>query len=62
MFEDHQTLYETEQERRQMGKPVGIEFYPLSSTPEIQFETMKKLGIQNQQINEKYMYENQFVQ
>lgn len=45
MFEDHETLYETAQERAALGKPTGQDYYPLASNPEIQRETMKRLGL-----------------
>mmetsp|Transcript_22715 Transcript_22715/g.52999 ORF Transcript_22715/g.52999 Transcript_22715/m.52999 type:complete len:418 (-) Transcript_22715:25-1278(-) len=35
-WEDHESLWETEEERRLEGKPVGPAFMPLSSTPDIQ--------------------------
>lgn len=35
-WEDHETLFETEEERRLCGRPVGQAFKPLASTPEIQ--------------------------
>jgi hypothetical protein len=34
-FEDHETLYETERERKIAGKPIREEFIPLASNPEI---------------------------
>jgi len=35
-WEDHETVTETASERKQAGKPVGAQFYPLSDTPDIQ--------------------------
>lgn len=35
-WEDHESLWETEQERRAVGRPVGQAFFPLASTPELQ--------------------------
>eukprot|EP00404_Azadinium_spinosum_P049934 CAMPEP_0180746970 /NCGR_PEP_ID=MMETSP1038_2-20121128/29302_1 /TAXON_ID=632150 /ORGANISM="Azadinium spinosum, Strain 3D9" /LENGTH=364 /DNA_ID=CAMNT_0022780563 /DNA_START=101 /DNA_END=1192 /DNA_ORIENTATION=- len=35
-WEDHETLWETEEERRLQGLPVGQAFMPLASTPQIQ--------------------------
>jgi len=35
-WEDHETLWETEDERRIQGRPVGAAFKPLASTPQIQ--------------------------
>lgn len=35
-WEDHETLFETEDERRMEGRSVGAAFFPLASTPQIQ--------------------------
>jgi len=35
-WEDHESLWETEAERRSQGFPVGQAFFPLASTPQIQ--------------------------
>ncbi len=35
-WEDHETVFENERERRAAGLPVGNDFFPLSCTPEIQ--------------------------
>lgn len=34
-WEDHETVFENEQERRAAGLPVGADFLPLASTPDI---------------------------
>lgn len=39
------------------GKPIRQAFYPLASTPEIQHETMKKLGIDTRSAEERLMDE-----
>lgn len=57
MFEDHETLYETEQERARMGKPVRRDYYPLASNPQIQQETMKKLGLDEKSPEEQLIEE-----
>ena len=44
-FEEHETIYETEKERQLEGKPIREDFLPLASNPEVQKETMIKLGI-----------------
>jgi hypothetical protein len=41
----------------ELGKPVRQDFYPLASTPEIQFETYKKMGIDGRSAEEKLMEE-----
>lgn len=41
-WEDHESLWESEQERMAEGKPVGQAFFPLSSTPQIQDIAFKK--------------------
>ena len=40
-WEEHVTLYEDEQERRELGKPVGEHFYPLADVPDIQAEYIR---------------------
>ena len=40
-WEEHVTLYEDEQERRELGKPVGEDFYPLADVPDIQAEYIR---------------------
>eukprot|EP00435_Cladocopium_sp_Y103_P025502 s2600_g6.t1 len=35
-WEDHESLWENEEERRLLGKPIGQAFMPLASTPDIQ--------------------------
>lgn len=35
-WEDHESLWETEQERAMLGRPIGQAFFPLNSTPQIQ--------------------------
>ena len=42
-WEEHVTLYEDEQLRKELGKPVGEAFYPLSDVPEIQQEFLRQL-------------------
>ena len=37
------TLYEDEEMRREVGKAVGTEFYPLADNPEIQAEFLRQL-------------------
>ena len=39
------------------GKPVGRDYYPLASNPEIQRETMKKLGIDGRSAEERFIDE-----
>ena len=56
-FEEHETIYETEKERQQLGKPIREAYYPLASTPEIQKETMKKLGLDGRSYEEKLIEE-----
>ena len=48
MFEEHETLIETEGERKAFGKPIRSQFMPLASDPEIQVATMKALKIGEQ--------------
>ncbi len=40
-----------------MKKPVREAFLPLASNPEIQYETMKKLGIDARSPEQKYLDE-----
>uniref|UniRef100_A0A061RCD5 Protein fam221b n=1 Tax=Tetraselmis sp. GSL018 TaxID=582737 RepID=A0A061RCD5_9CHLO len=35
-WEEHETVIETEQERKSTGRPVGSAFFPLADTPDIQ--------------------------
>ena len=58
-FEEHYTLIESEKERIQLGKPVGMEHWPLASHPEIQAETMKKLGIDGRSAEQRFIDEIQ---
>lgn len=53
-WEDHDTLYELESERAQLGKTIREQFKPLSSHPEIQRETMIKLGMDMRSEEEKF--------
>lgn len=39
------------------GKPIREAYYPLASTPEIQKETMKKLGLDGRSYEEKLIEE-----
>ena len=56
-FEDHMTIYETEKERQMQGKPIRQDYYPLASNPDIQRETMKKLGIDGRSAEQKLIDE-----
>ena len=40
-WEEPVPLYEDEQERRELGKPVGEHFYPLADVPDIQAEYIR---------------------
>ena len=42
-WDEHLVLYEDEELRKELGKPVGDAFYPLSDVPEIQQEFLKQL-------------------
>ena len=42
-WEEHETLYEDGEERRELGKAVGPSFYPLSDHPDIQAEFLRQL-------------------
>ena len=42
-WEEHLTLYEDEDIRKELGKPSGEAFYPLADVPEIQSEFLKQL-------------------
>ena len=44
-YEEHETAYETEAERKAFGKPIRSNFMPLANDPEIQAATMKQLKI-----------------
>ena len=44
-FEDHITIYELENERRDMKKPIREAFLPLANNPEVQKATMEKIGL-----------------
>ncbi|TNV82585.1 hypothetical protein FGO68_gene11401 [Halteria grandinella] len=44
-YEDHETLYETESERKALGKPIRGAYFPLTSDPVVQDETMKQLKV-----------------
>ncbi|CAE8630359.1 unnamed protein product, partial [Polarella glacialis] len=41
-WQDHETLWESEEERRHCGRSVGQAFMPLSSTPEVQQIVLSK--------------------
>lgn len=56
-FEEHFTYFENEKERLAQGKPIRRDFYPLASHPEIQAETMKKLGIDGRTAEERLIAE-----
>lgn len=48
-WEDHESLWENEEERRLQGKPIGQAFMPLASTPDIQqmvLETPSQLNVE----------------
>ena len=42
-WEAHETLYEDEESRRELGKAVGPKFYPLADNPEIQEVFLQQL-------------------
>jgi len=42
-WEEHVTLYEDEEIRKELGKTVGEDYYPLADVPEIQKEFLRKL-------------------
>jgi hypothetical protein len=56
-FEDHETLYETEAERKSQKKAIKAAYMPLSSNPQIQFETMKKLKLDGRSDEERMLEE-----
>ena len=56
-YEEHFTYFETEKERTAAGKPVRQDFLPLANHPEIQAETMKKLGIDGRTAEERLIAE-----
>ena len=56
-FEEHETIYETEKERQQAGKPIREDFLPLAQNPEVQKQTMIKLGIDDRTPEEKFLDE-----
>jgi len=56
-YEEHETLYETEQERNALRKPIRDDFMPLATSPEIQKETMIKLGMDPRSEEERLMEE-----
>eukprot|EP01066_Platyproteum_vivax_P012667 Platyproteum_vivax@DN5755_c0_g1_i2.p1 len=35
-WEDHETIFETGQERKQAGRPIGVDFIPFSELPDFQ--------------------------
>jgi len=42
-WEEHEVLYEDEQTRKECGKAVGEDFYPLADVPDIQKEFLRQL-------------------
>ena len=42
-WEEHVVLYEDEELRRELGKPVGEAFFPLADCPDIQAEYIRQL-------------------
>lgn len=56
-FEDHETIYETEKERQQQGKPIREDFLPLAKNPQVQFETMKQLNLDGRTEEQKFLDE-----
>jgi hypothetical protein len=56
-FEDHETLWETERERQQLRKSIRMEYLPLATSPAIQQETMKKLGIDGRSAEQRFLDE-----
>ena len=42
-WEEHVTLYEDEEIRKELGKTVGEDFFPLADVPDIQKEFLRKL-------------------
>jgi hypothetical protein len=48
-------MYEFEDERKQAKKPIREAFMPLASSPEIQYETMKKLKLDGKSDEERMM-------
>jgi hypothetical protein len=56
-FEEHETLWETEKERKLNKKGVREDYLPLASSPDIQKETMKKLGIDGRTPEEIFLEE-----
>lgn len=55
MFEDHYTFYELESERKQAGKPIRTAYMPLASSPEIQYEMLKKLKLDGRTDEERML-------
>lgn len=56
-FEDHFTVYELEHERKAAGKAIRDAYMPLANSPEIQFETMKKLKLDGRTDEERMLEE-----
>lgn len=56
-YEDHETLWETEAERRAARKATGQAYYPLADHPDIQKETLLKLGIDSRTPEQRFLDE-----
>lgn len=56
-FEEHETIYETERERKAEGKAVGLGFRPLATNPEAQEAAMRDLGIDGRTPEQKFLDE-----
>lgn len=57
-WEEHVTTYEDEELRKELGKLVGNDFYPLSDVPEIQAEFIRQLEEEKQKQSEDKKSEN----
>lgn len=56
-YEDHETLWETEVERKGARKATGEAYYPLADYPDIQKETLLKLGIDSRTPEQRFLDE-----
>lgn len=56
-YEEHFTLFETEQERKSAKKAIREAFLPLANNPEIQAATFKKLKLDGKTDEERMMEE-----
>lgn len=56
-FEDHETVWETEKERTLARKSIRSDYLPLATSPAIQLETMKKLGIDGRSAEQRFLDE-----